>query len=77
MSVTSAVAVVASMTIAVIVGATPNAAHAISVDHAESGWATPSRVSTSSIPTSGPIDCTADPALRFVRPCVIHTGQAR
>ena len=71
MFVKSAAALVSTATAAVLLGLAPTPALARPVQPADSGLVeTPSTVVT--LPPGG-IDCTADPAYRFARPCLIRS----
>jgi hypothetical protein len=70
-SAANSAAVVASVFTAVVLGAAPTAAHANAVMHVDA--VSPLYVSVSP-PTGRVIDCTADAAARFVRPCMIRKG---
>jgi hypothetical protein len=73
MSIKSAATAVASATAAALLALSPTPALANAVLHVETGAVeTPSTVI--SLPPGGVIHCTADPAFRFVRPCMIRKG---
>ncbi len=73
MSVKSAAAIVSTATAAVLLGLAPTSASARSVMHYDTGV-----VETAStvipLPPGNVTDCTADPAYRFIRPCMIRKG---
>jgi hypothetical protein len=70
MSVKSAAALVSTVTAAVLLGLSPTPALARPAQPVDTGVVeTPSTVP---LPPGG-IDCTADPAYRFARPCLIRS----
>ena len=71
MSVKPAAALVAAVTAALVLGTAPTAAMANAVMHVDAV----SPPYATSRPPTGVIDCTADPAFRFVRPCMMRKGQ--
>jgi len=75
MSVKSAAAIVSTATAAVLLGFAPTPALAGPVLPSDTGVVeTPSTVIP--LPPGNVTDCTADPAYRFIRPCMIRKGIA-
>ncbi len=75
MSVKSAAAIVSTATAAVLLGLAPAPAQARPVLPDDTGTVAPA--STVVPPRGGVIDCTAGPAFRFARPCLIRSFPVR
>jgi hypothetical protein len=75
MSVKFAAAIVATATAAVLLGLAPTPAQARPARPDDTG--TVATVSTVIPPPGGVVDCTAGPAFRFARPCLIRSFPAR
>jgi hypothetical protein len=76
MSVKSAAAIVSTATAAVLLGLAPTPAQARPARPDDTGTVT--TASTAAVPPpGGVIDCTAGPAFRFARPCLIRSFPVR